>query len=164
MTALPGNGRHNADADGPQGQGQVVGKADDAVDFDAGRRLVLEGGNHRPGVTATTLPLNAEILQLLFQQPGLHAQVLFTGGLGPLPGVIEKVDRRQRKTRIMFHEFEYGLFGHRLDRHRAGLHRLDRDLLFFLFLFSLEGPATLDTFLPAFLPLDQHSGNAVEEH
>ena len=54
--------------------GDVVGKADDARRFDAGRRLQLVEGDDGAGPDMDDLALDAEILQHAFQQPRILLQ------------------------------------------------------------------------------------------
>jgi hypothetical protein len=63
MAAFAGNRGHDPNADGTQGQGQVIGQVDDFIDFDARRRGIFEGGDHRTGCHGHHLALDAEILQ-----------------------------------------------------------------------------------------------------
>ncbi|VTR66544.1 hypothetical protein DESC_480254 [Desulfosarcina cetonica] len=108
--------------------------------------------------------MDPEILQFLFQQPGLHVQVFFVGGLGAGTGIVEKIDRRQGESGAGLHEGENLLLGYRLDRHGAGIGGLDLDLLGpLLFLLFLDVLPDLDFFLAAFLELDHRRGGLVDQ-
>ena len=89
---------HAVDADrlGLEGQGQVVGQADDLRVLDAGVGLELVGGDHRPGVDLLHRAQHAELAALGLEDPALLVQPLVVDADGRL-GLVEDGEGRQAR-------------------------------------------------------------------
>ncbi len=119
--SLAGDGGNDADRKRLERHGEVIGKAGDAVDLDAGAGRVFEHGDDRAGAYLHHFAIHIEIQQFFLQQPGVHGEefpVNLTPGLG---GGIQ-----ERQGRGAIGAFRPGEF-------KCFLHRRGFCVVFFLF-------------------------------
>ncbi len=92
---MPGTGADDADGQGLQGQGQVVGQPGDLADLDPQGRLVFEAAHHRPGHDGGHPALHPEMAQGVLQLLGLGQHGVFLHLVVPGRRRVQEVQARQ---------------------------------------------------------------------
>ena len=157
---LAGDGLDHADAHQRQRARQVLGQVDHLRALDAGGRLDLVARDHRAGAGRDDPHLDAEVLELLLDQPAGHLQRLGSHRLHPRRRGVEQVDLRQLGVGQLHEQRLLPLLGHalglghlqqrRLDHQRQVVHHLlalDLDLVLAVDECPLADAAVLGLFL-----------------
>ena len=120
---LAGDGRDDAHARRLEGKGQIVGEIGDLVDLHARRGLELVHGDDGPRLDLRDLALDAEVGELLFQEPGIGDQVFAPLLRVPAGHIVEQGERRKHVIPLRLGELEEGLLDLLLSRslRRRGL-------------------------------------------
>ena len=124
---LAGDRFDDPDADQAERARQILGQVEHLGSFDAGRRLDLVAGDHRPGRGGDHAHLDAEVLQLLLDQPRGHLERLGVHALDPAGYRVEQIDLRQLRVGQFAEQWLLPLLGHALGFRQFGQRLVDDD-------------------------------------